>query len=214
MFSEFYKKDAHYSRYYALFMVGFGTGLRIGELLALTWDDIDFSNKVIHIRKTIVYLPMDGGMKFKVQTPKTRKSVRDIPLLENIEKILRRQFMGQKKKIMRMGDRWTPLEEEGFSNLIFTTEYGTPIDRNMITRTLHQIINKMNQSGISIEQFSPHAMRHSFATRCFERGVPAKVVQEVLGYSSLNMTMDLYTHVINDTKQNEMEKINCIFKAE
>ena len=68
--------------------------------MALTWDDIDYSNKVIHIRKTIVYLPMDGGMKFKVQTPKTRKSVRDIPLLENIEKILRRQFMGQKKKIM------------------------------------------------------------------------------------------------------------------
>lgn len=176
--------------------------------------DIDYSNKVIHIRKTLVYLPTDEGMKFKMQTPKTRKSVRDIPLLENIEKILRRQYIEQKKRIMMMGDRWAPLEEEGLNNLIFTTEYGTPIDRNMITRTLHQIVNKMNRSGISIEQFSPHAMRHSFATRCFERGIPAKVVQEVLGHSSLNMTMDLYTHVISDMKQSEMEKINCIFKAE
>lgn len=55
-------------------------------------------------------------------------------------------------------------------------------------------------------------MRHSFATRCFENGIPPKVVQEVLGHTSLNMTIDLYLHVIDETKQKEMEKLNYLFK--
>ena len=100
-----------------------------------------------------------------------------------------------------------------FGNLVFTTEFGKPFDRNMINRTIHQIIVKMNKTREQeMEDFSPHTMRHSLATRCFENGVPPKVVQEVLGHTSLNMTMDLYTHVIDQTKQEEMKKIEYMFK--
>ena len=68
-------------------MTGFGTGARIGELLALTWNDIDYVNKMIHIDKTLVYLPEGDTMKFKMQNPKTKKSVRDIPLPEGVEEV-------------------------------------------------------------------------------------------------------------------------------
>lgn len=212
-FLGFVKQDTHYSRYYTLFATGFGTGLRIGELLALAWEDIDYENMVIHVRKTMVYLPDEQGMQFKLQTPKTKKSVRDVPLLGSVGKVLKRHYTAQKRQMLKMGSKWKPIQKDGFENLIFTTEFGTPYDRNMINRTMHQIVEKMNQNRKEpLEYFTPHTMRHSFATRCFENGIPAKVVQEVLGHASINMTMDLYTHVIDETKQKEMEKLNYIFK--
>ena len=98
---------------------------------------------------------------------------------------------------------------------VFTTEFGRPFDRNSINRAISSIVTEMNkkrEKGNEFPNFSPHCFRHTFATRCFENGIPPKVVQEYLGHTTIQMTMDLYTHVMKETKQDEIKKLDNVFK--
>lgn len=202
-------------KYDTLFTLALATGLRIGELLALSWGDIDFTKKTITVNKTLQYMKNKETNKFEyiVQTPKTRTSKRTIPLLESLVFILKRQKREQEKQIKRMGDKWEPIVAAGLDNLVFTTEFGKPFDRNSINRVLTSIVNGMNKERTEpFEHFTPHTLRHTFATRCFENGIPPKVVQEYMGHSTLQMTMDLYTHVMEETKTEEIKKLEKVFK--
>ena len=188
-----------------LFVVAVCTGLRQGELCALTWDDIDFDNSVIHVTKTLLYQRLEGDTKkeFHIDPPKTKSSYRDVPINKQCEIALKKQFV-QRNNVMA---KRAAKPCEGFENLIFTTTLGTPIcDQNMID-AIHRIIDEINLTKDDLEKmeyFSPHCFRHTFATRCFEAKIPQLTVKEYLGHASLQMTADLYTHVMPDQKQNDM----------
>lgn len=194
-------------------LLALGTGMRIGEILALSWDCIDYNKKTISIERTMVYRKDENGnYNFFFQTPKTKSSRRKIPLLDNVMFSLKKYQVEQRKYIQMIGELWMPKEE--MENLIFTTKSGKPLIENDINRKIHKIINEINEKNpqIKLQQFSSHTLRHTFATRCFENGIPPKVVQEFLGHASIKMTMDLYTHVLNDTKQEEIKKLESVFK--
>ena len=91
-FITFVDNDSLHKRYAPLFIVGFGTGMRIGELLSLTWKDIDFQKEVIHVNKTLVYLSdyvkQGGKPRFTITTPKTERSTRDVPMLGKVKEAL------------------------------------------------------------------------------------------------------------------------------
>lgn len=102
---------------------------------------------------------------------------------------------------------------EGFDNLLFTTKYGTPICNQILFDAIKRIIEEINLCRDELEQFepfSPHCFRHTFATRCFEAGIQPKTVQTYLGHATLQMTMDLYTSVLEDHKQEEMQKLENV----
>lgn len=201
--------------YEPLFHLALLTGLRQGELCALTWDDIDFENKVMVVSKTLIY-SKDIGEKsstFKINPPKTEQGNRAIPLTNEAIAVLecqRRQYEWLNGEIKK---RKNIKPVKGFEKLIFKTRIASPITERSFRESIKTVVRNINKNRKEGEEefadFSPHTFRHTFATRCFENGVQPKVIQELMGHSSMRMTMDLYTHVTEEKKRTEIE-LNCI----
>lgn len=137
-------------------------------------------------------------------------------MVTEVAKTLRIHKLQQNTLKAELGDRYQP--KEGFEELVFTSQFGSPLFETYINRNLARIVAEINKQEqalakkegrepVSFEKITPHALRHTFATRAFERGMKPKTVQEILGHSSLSMTMDLYTHVTEDVKVEEMKKL-------
>lgn len=194
-----------------LFVVAVSTGLRQGEICALTWDDIDFEKKEISVTKTLLYQKLEGDTQkeFHLNPPKTRTSKRTVPISKQCETALKKQYIQRNNVMARKSAK--PLE--GFENLLFTTKYGTPICNQILLDAIKRIIEEINLCRDELEQFeifSPHCFRHTFATRCFEAGIQPKTVQTYLGHATLQMTMDLYTSVLGNHRQEEMQKLENV----
>lgn len=193
--------------YYNLYVVALNTGMRIGEISALTPKDINFEKKEISINKSLTYIKYDEDEKktFHLGPPKTNKSKRIIPITKECEIALKKQYM--QNNIVKSKLHCNPIE--GFEDLIFCTSLNGPICPQIIIDDIKRIlkqINMMRDDSDQFESFSFHSFRHTFATRCFEAGMEAKAVQEILGHASIQMTMDLYTHVTDNKKKSEMDK--------
>lgn len=210
--------------YEPLYQIALCTGLRIGEISALTWSDIDLEQKTLSVTKTLLYQKdyQTGAYGFRYQTPKSGSSKRMLPLIPDAVEILEKHKQAQQAFILANQKSWRPLP--GMENLVFTTRNGTPLQEAHVIKRLIAITAKMNQMEQEIaaaegrtpcvfENITPHTLRHSFATRAFENGLAARTVQELLGHSSMNLTMDLYTHVTNDMKNREMQKMEEILKT-
>lgn len=194
-----------------LFVVAVSTGLRPGEVCALTLKDVDFKDALIRVNKTLVYQTFEGDEKktFHFDKPKTKSSKREIPMNQQCALALKKQFM-QRNVVM---GRTTAKPTEGFEELIFTTKFGTPINTQTYSDAIKSVLENVNlcrDALEKIEYFSPHCFRHTFATRCFEAGIKPKTVQQYLGHATLQMTMDLYTHVLKEHSQEEMIKLEKV----
>lgn len=219
-----YAKRDKWRQYEPLLVVLLGAGLRIGECLALTWDDIDFEENIISINKTLVYIKgsKKEKSKFVCQPPKTKSGIRTIPLLSEVARALKRQKVAQSRLRLFMGPDWEPLC--GFENLVFTKAKGTPYQAGDIRRFLNRIVEEINREETALagkerrepvlmEYVHPHALRHSFATRAIENNMPPKTLQKIMGHSKLELTMDLYVHVTDQTIENDMQRLEGIFSA-
>ncbi len=195
------------SFYFNLYQVGLGTGMRSGELRALEWSDVDFKNKEIHVTGTLKFYKDKGYMK---DSPKTSSSERTIPMLDKVYDVLKKQRKRQAEFRLALGEQWKT--GDGLENLVFTTPYnrkgyGQPISHSALNTDLKRIVERINKDEIIFEKITPHTLRHTFATRGLENGIPPKVMQELLGHSSITMTLDIYSHVLPDTKAQEIQKI-------
>lgn len=188
-----YAKDSYL---YNLFAVLLRTGMRNGEIRALKYADIDKKNNVIHVCHTMKEI-RDGTLK--EDTPKSKTSLRDIPLTPDIIKYIEAQKQFWSFKV-------TPIER-----YLFCDENGQPLKRCMIQNEINRIIKKMEDDGKEFEHITPHIFRHTFATRAIEAGMSPQTLKTILGHSSLMMTMDLYSHVMEETKQSEMLEIAKAF---
>lgn len=190
--------------YYNLFIVAINTGLRSGELRALTFEDIDFTNNVININKTLVYYYGNGTGECKFHEPKTKAGYRRVP----INSICRQALQSQIKQVHQLTHEAKYISTLG--NLLFVTKLNTPIQSMEYSYNIDRIIKKANvkrkKNGQEpISHFNTHAFRHTFATRCFEAGIPPKTVQTYLGHTSLQMTMDIYTDVLEEKKKSDIK---------
>lgn len=172
------------------------TGMRNGEMRGLKYTDIDKKNKVIHVCRTLKYIEGQGYIE---DTPKTRTSKRDIPLTATTIQLLDNQKNYWGFKVEKM-DRY-----------LFCNENGDPLSRERVQAEIERIIGRIRAEGYQFERITPHIFRHTFATRAIEEGMQPQVLKTILGHSSLAMTMDLYSHVLPDTKAEEMEKIANAF---
>ena len=149
--------------------------MRIGEICALTWNDIDIQNETIHIHKTLqriyIFENTKKQTKLILDTPKTKNSIRDIPILPELLSLLRSIKKVVNNEYFILSNDSTPLEPRAYRNYYK---------------------NLLNKIGVPFIKF--HALRHSFATRCVESKCDYKTISVILGHSSINTTMNLYVH--------------------
>lgn len=199
--------------YADIFYVGFSTGMRVGEINGLEWEDIDFERMEIHVNGTMIKV---AGKNYYKGPVKTGESRRTIPMLPEIARRLRKHRIEQAELRMMMGDRWEPVK--GLEHLVFTTMFGKPLMTLSVGRYIDATVNAVNRAEEKkaaaehrkpelMETFCPHSMRHTFATRALERGIPPKVVQGYLGHSTIDITLNIYTHVTAELEREEIKKI-------
>lgn len=191
------------------FVVDVNTGLRPGEMFALTESDIDFDNSVINVSKTLIYQKFEGDQEktFHIGSTKTKTSTRKVPINSACKEALMRQI--QLKKVLS-----NKYPDEGeFSDILFVSKLNTPLCAQTLCDAIKRIVSEINLQRDEIDQFplfSGHTFRHTFATRCIESGVQPKALQKILGHANINMTMNLYVHAQEDFVNDEFKKLECI----
>lgn len=169
------------------------TGLRQGEALALKWSDIDFENKKITVDKTAVRIKE----KQTLQTPKTKNSKRVISIDPTTLSILKSWKKDQIKIYFKNGKHF-----EGDDNFIFTNERGEWVHIHNFIRYFKRFI-----ADHKLKPITPHGLRHTHASLLFSAGVEPKNISDRLGHSTVQITLDLYTHITEEQRTDTVEKL-------
>ncbi len=173
------------------------TGLRLGEILGLRWEDVDLENMVLHVRQASVQVKA-GEPCFK--EPKTAKGRRSVDISPAVARELRAHRKKQLEWKLRAGSAW---QETG---LVCTWENGEPINPPSLGSSFRR---KAREAGLAI---SFHDLRHTHASLLLKAGVPLKVVQERLGHSQITVTGDTYTHLLPTMQREAALKLEQLLK--
>lgn len=180
------------NRLEAAVTVALSLGLRRGELLGLSWSDIDLESTPATLSVRRALKRTTAGLV--LEQPKTRESRRTVHLPAQVVASLKRHRAKQAEERLRAGDLWESAPDN--ADLVFRTEIGTAIDPNNFGRAVRKLCKDAGLPGT----WSPHALRHSAASLLLAQGVPLKVVSEVLGHSSIRVTADVYAHLLDEAK--------------
>lgn len=175
------------------------TGMRRGEILGLTWDNIDFEKEVIYVQKQLQKI---NDQLILVQ-PKTKRSIRKITLPNNIIPLLKDLRKEQFKNKLYFGETYNT------SDFVICQNDGRPYDPSYVTKNFGRIIRRVSKE-LDIPVISFHDLRHTHATLLLKAGVNPKVVAERLGHTTVSMTLDTYSHVLPDMQQEVASKLNDI----
>lgn len=214
VFIEFVKNSRVYSKWANMLIVMLGTGCRIGETCGLTWDDCDFTNNVIYVRRTLYYLKdRDTGRRVLVAgPPKSRSGIRSIPMLQDVKDALNNERTRQIKEgfsTQEIGDA------RGF---IFCNKHGNAHIPDTVNNAIHNAVAKYNsletatakengRTPVLIPDFSSHVLRHTFCTRLCEDKIDVKVLQSVMGHAKVSTTLDIYTSVTEEFKTEAFQQL-------
>jgi integrase len=182
----------------ALYVAALTTGMREGELLALRWRDVDLDVGHLQVCNTLQKLP---GQPPEIAPAKTDYSRRKITLAGTTLEALRAHKIRQNAERLAMGPAWEDWE------LVFCTTIGTPLSgKNLLERGLRPLLKR---AGLPALRF--HDLRHTCATLLLLQGVHPKIVSEMLGHSSVAITLQVYSHVLPDMQKQATEAMDRLF---
>jgi integrase len=187
-------------RLYAAYVVAATTGLRRGELLGLCWDCVDFEKGIITVKRQLLILK--NGLTLE-ETTKTKSGKRTVVLPEDTIRELKAHRKRQVQEKLLLGEIYQD------HNLVFCKSDGTPLDPREFTKHFQRLLKKAGLPEIRL-----HDLRHTYATLLLKKGVPAKIVQELLGHSSITITLDLYSHVTLEMQKLAAESLNGLLSKE
>ena len=212
LFINFLKKDKKYGHWLPLMTFFLGTGCRVGEVIGLTWDDIDFETNMISINHNTTYRPDgNGNMIMTINTPKTKAGIRTIPMFKEVRDALLGLKDIQKDtngisvdKIYENGaseNHFSTIQD--YSNFVFTNKRGTiylPMNINKTIKRIYTAANAYeanlakseNRIPVKIRHFTVHNFRHTFCTRLCEVENNIKLIMSIMRHSNVQTTMNIY----------------------
>ena len=212
-FVNYLKSHREYYGWVTIIIVLLGTGLRIGECLALRWDDLDFDKKLIRVKHTYTYKPNGKGHSEKhIESTKSDAGIRVIPMLDEVFEAFLQEYELQKC----MG--FCSEVIDGYTNFVFVKADGKIYSETAVNRAIHRIIDAYNREETEnaemenrepmlIPHFSAHVLRHTFCTRVCENESNIKVIQELMGHSDVSTTMNIYAEATEEKKQEVIAKL-------
>lgn len=185
-----------------LFLTATFTGMRIGELIGLTWDCVDFENEVIYVEKQLVQT-RKKGQKYRFGTLKNGKT-RVIAPAPYIMQVLKKHKIAQAEQRLLMGDLWNPGE---FPNLVFTHKDGSHYSQPTIWKEFQDIL-----AAAGLEHHRVHDLRHTFAVNSLRAGDDIKTLQENMGHYSAAFTLDRYGHVTDTMRRESANRMQAFIE--
>lgn len=186
------------SPYNVALMIGFHTGMRIGEVFALSWDDIDFNNKIININKTLSF----SAKSWRISTPKTKDSVRSIPFGAALSEILLSYRAEQLKNKVKYGQFYI---KNRIANGEVNFEKGEEREF-VLTEKWGMFAKPSNMERYCRKYgFKFHSLRHTHASSLIDSGISPKIVKDRLGHSNINITLQTYTHPSDQAQREAVE---------
>lgn len=213
-FMDYIAQNPIYCHWLPLFTVLLGTGCRIGEVVGLRWEDLDFENRLISINHSITYYAReDRKSYFAVSLPKTEAGIRTIPMMDAVYEAFQEEYEVQKEN----GFNSTVID--GMTGFIFCNRFGNIHNPQTINRTIKRILENHNaeevlnakrerRQPVIIPHFSCHHLRHTFCTRFCENETNIKVIQSVMGHANIETTMDIYAEVTESKKHEAIENLS------
>ena len=206
-----------YGVYLPMLQVMIGTGCRCGELIGLTWPDVDMEKREVSINCQLIYKDYGDGYRFHVSAPKTDAGIRIIPMSDTVYQA----FAAQKRQNFLQGIPRNA-EIEGRTDFIFMSKNGRPLMPGAVNNVLYNIVaaynrqetaraEKENREAERMPPISAHTLRHTGCTRMAEQGLDMKVVQYVMGHASVGVTMEVYNHITEKARvENEIAKMDAV----
>lgn len=214
-FMGYMRNHETFSHWENLLTVMFGTGMRVGEICGLRWDDLDYEKKEIHVTHNLQYTRWEGedySARFHLLTPKTENSVRTIPMLDEVYKALKVEYSIQEET------GFCTATVDGVSGFVFRNRFGGLYHQQPINRAIKRIYESYNAEEILraakekrkpllIPDFSCHHIRHTFCTRLCEREKNVKAIQGIMGHADIQTTLDIYAEATDTMKHEAMEAL-------
>lgn len=200
-FIDFITESAVYNMYLPMITVMLELGLRCGELIGLTWSDIDIEGEEVSINHQLIYKDFGDGYKFHVNVPKTKAGVRILPMSKKIQKAFEEQ-----RKINFLLGRCNHEKIDGYSDFVFLAKTGRPLMPSAVNSVLYNIVHAYNQKETCramkehrepdfLPKISSHSMRHTACTNMARNGMNIKILQYIMGHAHSDVTMDVYNHI-------------------
>lgn len=210
-FLKYIYESELYRHWFPAFFIMANTGLRVGELTGLRWQDIDLDNGTINVNHTLVYFNHrdNKGSYFSINTPKTENGYRTIIMTEAVK-----NAFVMEKKYQEAAKIESVDEIDGYEDFIFINRFGHAQHQGTLNKALRRIIRDYNLDAIKankcesddmLPHFSCHILRHTYATRLIECGSNLRFVQYQMGHSEIQTTMDRYVSVTESFKQKEIK---------
>lgn len=214
---SFLSENTPNARWYPITAVLLGTGMRVGEAIGLRWCDIDFEENMIDVNHTLVYYSNGNHKcKFAINDTKTPASKRLIPMTKSV----REAFLMEKEMQEQLGVVCNATID-GYTDFVFLNRFGGLHTQGTLNKVYKRIIRDCNDAeflksenpSVLLPNFSSHTLRHAFATRLCESGMNMKLIQNILGHTDISTTVNIYTHVTRDLRQQAYDYMeNIIMK--
>ena len=201
---SFLSKNTPNARWHPITAVLLGTGMRVGEATGLRWCDIDFEENMIDVNHTLVYYSNGNHKcKFAINDTKTPASKRLIPMTKPV-----RDAFLQEKEMQELLGVVCNATIDGYTDFVFLNRFGGLHTQGTLNKVYKRIIRDCNDAEflksenppVLLPNFSSHTLRHTFTTRLCESGMNIKLIQDILGHSDISTTMDIYTHVTQEAR--------------
>ena len=218
-FLQYLYENERYKHWFPTFFIMANTGLRVGELTGLRWQDVDLENGTIDVNHTLYYFNHrdEKGSYLSITTPKTENGYRKVALTKAVKDAFLMEKAYQELAGIKSID-----EIDGYDGFIFINRFGHVQHQGTLNKALRRIIRDFNVEAIEagktdsediLPHFSCHILRHTFATRLMESGVSLKYLSGTLGHSEIQTTMDIYVSKTDEFSQRENKTFEDYMKT-